>query len=122
MLNELETTEVRLPDAPSPSEEAILANARADWRIAFAHWSEWREQAKEDFAFVAGDQWEDEDKRKLSEEDRPAVVFNRVGPVIDAVVGQEVTNRQEIRYIPRAVGDATVNEALTAAAKYFRDQ
>jgi hypothetical protein len=38
------------------------------------------------------------------------------------VAGAEITNRQEVRYIPRQVSDGPVNEVLTEAARWFRDQ
>lgn len=109
------------PPAQDDDYEDLLAQAKADWRRAYSHWRKWRAEAKEDFSFVSGDQWADEDKMFLDRQGRPAVVFNRIAPMIDAVAGSEVQNRQEVRYIPREVGDAAVNEAFTAAAKYFRD-
>lgn len=110
------------PVAPETEEASdLLAQAKADWRKAYSHWRKWRTDAKEDFAFVAGDQWSTDDKLHLDSQGRPAVVFNRVGPMIDAVAGSEVQNRQEVQYIPREIGDSAVNEAFTAAAKYFRD-
>ena len=48
-------------------------------------------------------------------------MFNRVGPMVDAVAGAEVNNRQQIQYIPRRVGDKGINEVLTGAADYIRD-
>lgn len=106
---------------PRKNADEILSQAKGDWRRAYAHWRKWRTDAKEDYAFVAGDQWDENDRAYLDRQGRPVVSFNRVAPTIDAVSGSEVTNRQEIRYIPREIGDARVNEAFTAAAKYFRD-
>lgn len=82
----------------------------------------WIDEAKECRRFVAGDQFNDEEKRILQEQKRPPVVFNRVGPVVDVVGGLEVSNRQEVRYIPRELGDAGLNEVLTGAAKWVRDE
>jgi hypothetical protein len=48
-------------------------------------------------------------------------VFNRVGAVVDSVCGSEVSNRQQVQYIPRQAGDSGVNEVLTGAAAWVRD-
>lgn len=83
---------------------------------------EWRKEAKEDFQFFAGDQWSEEDKNEMRAKNRPPVVFNRIAPIVNAVVGSEINNRREVQYIPREIGDAKANEILTAAGEWFRDQ
>lgn len=83
--------------------------------------NKWRKEAKEDFQFRDGDQWSKDDKQKLADEGRPVIVFNRTGVLVDAVVGVEVGNRREVRYIPRDVNDSKPNEMLTSAAEWFRD-
>lgn len=85
------------------------------------HISDWRKSARECYAFDASDQWADEEKAVLAEKNRPAVVFNRGCRTINAVAGLEIQNRQEVRYIPREMGDVGVNELLTGAAKWARD-
>ena len=81
----------------------------------------WREEARTCYAFVAGEQWSETDKAALEEQMRAPVVFNRIGPMIDSVSGSEVANRQAVQYIPRQVGDTGLNEVLTGAADYIRD-
>lgn len=98
-----------------------LARVKRCKKESDKHLGEWRDAARECYAFVAGDQWSQEDKSKLLEMMRAPVVFNRIGPMVDSVAGSEVNNRQQVQYIPRQVGDSGVNEVLTGAADYIRD-
>jgi len=86
------------------------------------HSKNWRTEAREDFDFYIGDQWNREDRQILEEELRPPITFNRVAPVINAVVGHEVSNRQEVRFYPREKGDDHPTEILTDALKWVDDQ
>lgn len=83
--------------------------------------SEWRDESRDSFDMVAGKQWTTEDEAALEAQNRIPVVFNRLGTIIDAVSGSEVNNRQEVRYIPREIGDVAHNEVLTSAAQWVRD-
>ncbi|MEP0150003.1 hypothetical protein [Roseibium sp.] len=83
---------------------------------------DWRKEAREDYDFFAGRQYTDEEMAALKDKARPIVTFNRIGPVVDSVHGQEIGNRREVRYIPREEGDVKPNEILTSAAEWFRDQ
>ena len=103
-------------------EDDLTTTAKARFQDAVRHQAQWRAQAEEDFGFVAGDQWDQSDLDWLRDQLRPAVTYNRILPMIDAVAGHEVSNRQEVRYIPRELGDVGVNELLTGAAEWARDQ
>jgi hypothetical protein len=102
--------------------EDRMAEIRERYTAAKNHAGPWRTDARKDFDFYAGKQWDEEDRQKLIEQQRVPVTFNRVSILIDAVIGYEVNNRQETRYIPRTHGDAKVSELLTEGANYFRDQ
>jgi DNA-directed RNA polymerase subunit L len=95
---------------------------KARWKRAKEGNANWRTEAASCYKFVAGDQWESDDKSVLENEDRPAITFNRVDVFIDAICGMEVNNRQAIHYFPREINDTGLNQAFTAAAKYVRDQ
>jgi len=106
----------------SPLDEVeLLSEMKKKWKEADDGLSEWITEARESYAFVAGDQWSEEDSRILREQDRPPVTFNRIGAMIDAISGIEVNNRQEIKYYPRTIEDTRPNEILTAAVKWIRD-
>ena len=100
----------------------LLETVKAWYREANAHSFDWRTATQEDYDFVAGSQWSPSDRALLAEQMRPVITFNRIGPVVDAVAGSEAQNRQEIRFIPREIGDSGVNEVLSGAAQWFRDQ
>jgi hypothetical protein len=79
-------------------------------------------EARECYDFVAGRAWSDDDKSALESSGQPAVSFNLVGPTINAVCGMEVNNRQEVKFLPRTMGDAQVNERLTDLADWARQE
>lgn len=112
-------------DAVEPGDDdALFRKLRRWYRQASEHLSGWKTDAREDFAFVAGEQWTEEDKSMLREQMRPIITFNRCLPVVKSVAGMEVSNRQEVTYLPREVNqqDAGVSEMMTNAAKFFRDE
>src|SRR5262245_41996359 len=90
--------ETDMSEAQALHEAEIVEKLDACLREARNHQGGWREEAAEDYAFVAGDQWSAEDRERLKEQLRPVITFNRVAPIIDAVAGTEVNNRQEVRY------------------------
>lgn len=111
------------PDDPYMGKDPddLLIMLRAWYDDDVDHWDPWRRRAEEDFNFAALDQWTDDEKKLLEDELRVPIVFDRIGPIIESVLGQQVANRQEARYIPREQGDAQVNEFLTGAGEWFRD-
>lgn len=106
-----------------PSDgEALFLKLTSKFKKDIVHVAKWRKEAREDFQFYSGEQWSEEDKRQLAEQKRPAMVFNRIAPMVNAVVGSEINNRREVQFYPREEGDAIKDEILTAAGEWFRDQ
>src|SRR5215475_4069806 len=107
---------------PELTPDQLLVRIKDWWRIDYPSCKRWHSEARTDFDFRAGEQWPEEDKRYMEDaQKRACLVFNTIDPVIDVVTGSEITNRQEVRYIPRQLGAAPVNEVLTEAARWFRD-
>lgn len=87
-----------------------------------SHSRVWRNENKSLRDFRAGHQWSSEDKAILEEQGRPPVVFNRAGTIIDAVTGNEISNRQDIRFLPRTLEDSAGVEMATEAVRWVRNE
>lgn len=122
---------------PVPGQQALPENENAadaksdiDLFTILAGWCkedtdhshEWRREARESYDMVAGHQWSAEDANWLKLNLRPIITFNRISSVVDSVAGLEIGNRQETQYLPRQVGQTGVNELLSGAAKWIRDE
>jgi hypothetical protein len=86
--------------------EALFRRLKRDVKADYTSKGQvnWRREAREDFDFEAGEQLDENDKAILQDAKRPIVIFNRVGTTVDCVSGQEVGNRQEVRFLPRRQG------------------
>lgn len=82
---------------------------------------DWREEAEECFNFVAGNQWDEQDIEKLSEEGRPVITFNRCNAIVSAILGMEANQRQEVSYRQRGTQDGMITEAVDTVANWVRD-
>ena len=100
----------------------LLQEARDRFQMARDHWKEWNDEARQCFEFYSGHQWSTDDVEYLQSQLRVPITFNRVQPYIDAVIGHEANNRQEIKYLPRTEGDSAVNQVITEVAHFYLDE
>ncbi len=114
-------TDVKDEGYSKEERSKVLREFQFRYKTAKKHWTDWREEARDLYDFIAGRQWDDEDAEKLREENRPVVTFNVAGKYMDAITGLQINNRQDIRYFPREIGDAKVNELMTGAVSWCRD-
>jgi hypothetical protein len=128
---------------PSQMEDDDLFELLKGWyKTDYKANSQWYSEAFIDYGFEAGDQWKEDEVSALDEADKLHVTMNRVKPTVDVICGMEVTNRQEVQYIPRtttaalpqvdpktgqpiqpnqADDDAEVSEGYTEVARWARD-
>ena len=100
-------------------DAAFVGAQVKDWESVYG---DWKTEAIEAYDFVAGEQWAEEDLDAMRAARRPAVSLNLVASMVRGVCGLEVGNRQEVRYLPRELGDVQANEVLDAAAQWVRDE
>lgn len=85
----------------------------------------WEKFARKDFEYYALKQWEEDDRKRLEGEGRPALIFDRTRPIIDSVAGAEVTNRYEPKFIPRQAEleepDPHISEGASELYRYIRN-
>lgn len=99
----------------------VLAKFRTRFKSSKHHFRTWRAEAKDLYGFMAGRQWDPEDEERMKEARKPIITFNLASKFIDAVVGLQINNRQEIRYFPRENGDVGISDLATGAVKWNRD-
>lgn len=83
--------------------------------------SDWRSQASDAYACVAGDQWEEEDESALEADGRPVFTFNRVAGFIRGICGLETSTRNQVQFFAREVEDSGVTDVINAAVRWVRD-
>jgi len=83
--------------------------------------SEWAKEAFENFLMYNGYQWPDSDLEKMASEKRPTVVFNRAAPLIDAIIGDEIAGRKEVKFLPRTTKDSTIPDVMKSIATWVRN-
>lgn len=104
------------------SKEEFRLKAAERIKQARQFCSKWHKTARDEYDFVAGEQWKPEDMEALRLQNRPDVTFNYSEKMIDAVVGAEVSNRQEVSYKPRTMDSAELADLWTNAARWVRDE
>lgn len=82
----------------------------------------WRTEAIEDYEFVAGKQWSEEDIAAFEEMGKPAITINRIKPLINVLSGYQRLNRYDIDFLPRTGDDVNVCEVRKGMTKYVLDQ
>lgn len=104
------------------SDDPIVSKVYKCRKESDAFLGDWREHAKVWYDLVSNKQWTADEKADMEKKRRIPVQFNRIAAVINAVCGSEVSNRQEVKYLPRTMGDVNTNDILNSASQWARDE
>jgi hypothetical protein len=104
-----------------PYKEGV-AKYRQWFRDAVDAADEWRQEAQEDFDFVAGQQWTEEEKRTFGEQHRPTLTINRIKPIVNVLSGYQRINRYDVDFKPRTGDDIEICQVRKGVTKYIMDE
>lgn len=84
---------------------------------------EWAKTAKECVDFMEGRQWTEEQLLKLAHEGRPAMVINKIAPLVRLVLGYHRNNRTDIKSLPGDDGLSSedIAEVITRTFKQISE-
>lgn len=99
-------------------KDDFVAEVESCYRRGRDQSSSFRKEAREAFAMVASDQWEDADLALMAKQKRQPVTINRIAPIIEAVCGQEANGRHETSFKPRGLEDSGLSETLHAVDRW----
>jgi len=79
--------------------------------------TEWVEKAQRDKKFARGDQWDEDVKKELQEQGRPALTLNLIRPLIRLLTGMERKSRYDMRAMPVGDSDSGTARIITGLEK-----
>lgn len=105
-----------------PTDIGKVTKARANVKLALEASIDWRKEAREDYRFVQGKQWDEKDITAMQKQKRPTITINRCRPLINQVSGYFGQNMSEPNYLPRSNGDDEVCNIAKGVNKYVYDK
>ena len=107
---------------PKQDHERIQKLVFRWWKSATTQ-QRWAETAKECVDFLEGRQWSEDDLATLAEEERPALKFNKISPLVRLVTGYHRNNRIDLSAIPSYDGASSdeVADVITKTLKQVAD-
>jgi len=102
--------------------EKILSDVLTLFKEAHLNESESIEKGCESHDFRAGCQWEHGLKTQLESQKRAALTINFTAKYVNEILGHEIQNRTDIRYLPTEDGDQRVADMLNVLVKHITNQ
>lgn len=109
------------PPKKKQDDKVVLTECMALWREALSLTEDCRKKGRESEDFYKGKQWDDGVKREMDRLDRAALTLNEVAANIDTLIGYQMEQRTDIRYLPQEGGDQRVADMLNVVSKRILD-
>ena len=91
------------------------------FREAVDRSKKWQEQARQDYDFVEGRQWSESEIKAFHDSGRPAIVINRIRPLVNLLSGYQRVNRLDIEFLGRTPDDGESAQIRKGMTKYILD-
>lgn len=97
----------------------ITANYDDAYNKAYLAWDDFVPLAERDLRYFLGDQWDDQEKRSLYDENRHALVCNKIRPNINMVSGYQRKHRHSSIVLPLEGSDQLTSDQMTKLLLYI---
>lgn len=98
-------------------KEITASSVLNDFKDAKDYKRKWIKQAKEDYSFLVGDQWDQDDLDKLKAAGKPSLVLNKIQSLIFLISGIQRQNRTDAKAFPIGEEDTIKAESITMLIK-----
>lgn len=120
--HELQDIALKKPEKPSENAESErLEECMALWREAAGLTADSCKKGRESEDFYEGKQWDDSTARWLQSLDRANLTLNEIAPNIDMLIGYQMEQRTDIRYLPQEGGDQRAADMYNVVTKRILD-
>ncbi len=111
----------------------VTATVKKAEQTALEEWDRYRKakdlghenymaRAKKADEFYRGEQWDPADKAALDKQGKPALTINQILPTINALLGEQVTRRADMRYKAAKGGTEAIATVLTKLVNQILDE
>lgn len=122
-MHEHTMSEYQAPESTTQEDDkTILDECKLLWREWRQNESDCIKKGRESEDFFANKQWPDQIKRTLEANDRAALTINEIAPAIDTLIGYQMEQRTELRYLPQEGGDQRAADMYNVIVKSFLDR
>lgn len=98
--------------------EDIVKSYDERYQYGYYAWNAFYPRADEDLRYFLGDQWSEEERQALFEENRTALTINRIKPNINMITGYQRKHRLSSVVVPQEPNDNLIADQLSKLLLY----